>query len=167
MPDLKYVSINCHGSMIEVYAFLRPLWPFELPLDRWPTFCGAGDGFGDWIVPDTFHGECVSPACLQHDLDWILCENSISGFLRSNFRLYRNLRSLALPKLSGITRLRAELDCVIYFAAVSTVGKKFFKADPDDRIVVEDPLDHPTVQSKLRRLATVACLGFNDPGEKK
>lgn len=154
--------INCHGAMLEVCAFLRPLWPFDLPLDKWPTFCGAGDGIGDIIVPDSLHGCHIAPACFQHDIEFSVCPNTRAAFLAANWRFYRNLRALCVVQTSGIRRIRVEIDCLIYYAAVSTAGRKFFKASAIEKTVCVDPLKHPVVFSKLHRLAKVACLNLPD-----
>jgi len=60
---MKTVKIIRYGAQMEVADFLEHLMPDEpdLPLNMWPTFCGAGDGIGDRLVPDIIGGICISP----------------------------------------------------------------------------------------------------------
>lgn len=158
---MSHTTINCFGGIIEIPAFMRQLWPFEIPLEKWPSFCGTGDGMGDRIVPDTICGAWVQPACFVHDLDWAAGANSIWSEISSNWRLYRNLRSLCAAQLSGIKLWRAYARCLLYWAAVSTVGHVLFKAGELDRVVTDDPLDQPVVRDKIKRLARVS-IGMAD-----
>ena len=61
-----------HGVKYAMPDWLPALLPDEdeLPLPAWPTFCGAGDSFGDWIVRDRICGQSVKIPCFIHDIGW-------------------------------------------------------------------------------------------------
>ena len=155
--------INYASAKLEIPTFLTDLWPHALHPADWPTFCGAGDGLGDRIVPDHICSVSVSPCCFEHDISWALAENSFAAFMKANLRLWLNLRSLVLANYNKklYPQVIVEWRCFGFFLAVSTVGKKFFKAGPEDRIVTADPFDHPIVRARLHRLARVV---FKIPG---
>jgi len=48
---MNFVKISYWGADLTIPDFLEPLWPHDLPPEAWPTFCGAGQGWGDAIVP--------------------------------------------------------------------------------------------------------------------
>lgn len=146
---MDHVAIIYAGAVLEIPAFLEPLWPHDMPLHHWPTFCGAGVGIGDWIVPDRISGVHVGPACLAHDLDWAIGDGSKKHWLASNERFGRNLKSLVRAQVADEDILSSALeDCDIYRIAVSSpVGWCLY--DPCGT----DPYTNPVVKSKLKRLA--------------
>lgn len=154
----RHVKIRYAGATLTIPEWLAPLWPYDLPLNRWPSFCGAGDGVGDAIVPESIRGVRVSPACFIHDVDWATSPDTISEFLASNFRLARNIRALILA--SSLPWWKKELAVVraytLWLGGVTTIGALCF--DPLGESFV-DPLDNPVVQEKLHRLA-LARLGI-------
>lgn len=160
---MNHVEINYRGTALLVPGWLKPLWPYDLPLHRWPSFCGAGNGFGDWIVPEHTSGVCLSPACFIHDIDWASSPDTIYEFFASNWRFFLNIRSAVLA--SSLPWWRREFAVVkayvIWFTAVSTVGALCF--DPLGESFV-NPLDNPEVQAKLRRLAKARVQWQKDVG---
>ncbi len=153
----EYVRIEYHGAELEVHDWLVPLLPTEedLPLHRWPTFCGAGDGLGNWMVPDFIKGVNNAPPCLIHDIDFGLGKKDFILFLQANVRFVSNSRNLTLGNLHpDRSSWYAKLRCNIYGFAVATLG--WWAYEPIDL-----PWDkNPIVQDKLRRLAR-AKLGLN------
>ena len=150
-----YSYIRYHSIPLEVPCFLKSLWPYDFPLDQWPTFCGAGSGLGDMIVPDHIFGVQIAPACFIHDIDWSYLPNTEEAFHSSNFRLFNNLKAIIDTILSPPESHIAHVVCADYYVAVSTVGKEFFKKDPADQVTVTNPLNHLVVQEKLSRLQAV------------
>lgn len=155
---MKHCQINCHGAMLTIPEFLRPLWPYMLPLDKWPSFCGAGDGWGDRLVPEKVHGVCISPACFIHDVDWALSPDSVTGFLASNWRLLCNARALIMASNLPWWRKQMAVARVagLYLVAVSTVGTLYFDGllDGDEWDGIE--ISNPTVADRMRKLAKAA-----------
>ena len=147
---MKTVRITRYGAQLEVAEFLEYLIPDEddLPLTMWPTFCGAGDGIGDRIVPDTIDGICVSPVCLDHDCSWAISPNTYAAFQAANNRFFKNLVSFLWSRLDGWQLVRALGRCTLYYAAVSSwIGWRNFSP------AGEDPWSNPIVRDRLSRLA--------------
>jgi hypothetical protein len=166
---IKTAIIEYAGAKLEVPEFLVDIWPKDFQLKKWPTFCGAGDGLGDKIVPDHICGVRASCCCFEHDISWPLSANTFFAFMRCNMRFYRNLRALVLANYDKKkhSRFTVERRCFYFFAAVCTAGWKFFKVSPDDRVVTVDPFSHPVVKARLHRLARVyyGIPGFGPDGE--
>lgn len=153
---LNVSEINCHGAVLLAPSFLVDLWPHELPLKDWPTFCGAGDGVGDKLVPDTmcfnnwFGGHStayINPACFIHDITSAICDHTVEDFQFSNRLMLKNSISLVNSQLNFIHAWAARRRCVFYYRSVDVFGWFFFEPDG------VDPYSNPTVKSKLQRLA--------------
>jgi hypothetical protein len=93
---METTTVNYAGAELDVPLFIANDWPFDLPLTAWPSFCGAGKGFGDWVVPDVVCGVLSSCVCYEHDCSWAVAPVNFPGFLAANVRFYKNLRSLVL-----------------------------------------------------------------------
>jgi len=155
---MKRVKVKCGKAKLTAPAWLANIWPDDMPPEDFPTFCGAGSGWGDWLVPDKFWGVNGSASCLLHDLGWATSADTVSAFLAENWYLAKNIRAQVLA--SDIAWWRKELATIrawaLYFVAVSTFGA--FAFDPrskDD----ERPLDNPIVKARLKRLA-MAHIGL-------
>lgn len=136
------------GAILEVPDFLVDLWPHELPLSDWPTYCGAGDGLGDRIVPDSIWGARVCPACFIHDIDWAIADGSYRAFQAANNRFKRNLVALTDAQLYSQVRIAAKIRCNTYWLVVSSpVGWRNYEPSGSD------PYTNPVVKDKLFRLA--------------
>ena len=151
---MNYVKIACFGAILSVPEFLAPIWPYDLRPEEWPTFCGGGEGIGDRIVPDTIHGVSISPAGLVHDIDFAVLPKTFPSFMAANGRFFLN--SAALIMASDLTTwkmIRAlNRAMTAYLVAVSTVGVLFFTWFTD-RKESTDPINHPVVKSRLKKIA--------------
>lgn len=160
---MAHATIIYNKAKLTVPLWLESLWPHDLPMHRFPSFCGAGEGFGDMIVPEDIFGVCISPACFIHDVDWACSPDTISEFLAANFRFARNIRALILS--SSLTWWKKEIAVVraytFWLGAVTTIGALCF--DPLGESFTE-PLDNPEVQAKLRRLAKARIQWQKDVG---
>lgn len=156
--NLSYVKIQYFGAEIEIAEFLLHLWPDELALKDWPTFCGAGSGPGDWFVSDYICGVYVSPCCFQHDIDFSALDSTWGNFFNANMRLYLNLRAFVYANVDRkrYSNRRIEASCLKYFSGVMLFGWKHFKKKIDPQGA---PLEDKTVKEKLHRLAS-ATLGL-------
>ncbi len=94
----------------------------------YPSFCGAGDGIGDKIVPEYIGGMRCSHICHIHDDWWERCEATKLAFIRSNIAFGYNLITY-LSTGRGTLRERAwrVIKAAGYVAAVSTIGWGIFK----------------------------------------
>lgn len=150
---IKTTFIKVEGITLWVPSFLVDLWPREVPLAGFPSYCGAGSGIGDKIVPEYIWGLKVSAACFIHDILWAICPNTWAWFILSNLMFLFNLLSIIKFKShSFVGRIVRYSRAVWYFIAVSTIGKKCFKKDAEDKVIVDDPTDHPSVIAKFNRI---------------
>jgi hypothetical protein len=136
------------------------MFPEALPLQHWPTFCGAGNGFGDWIVPDWVKRVCISPECFVHDIDWAIADGSWRAFQAANNRFLKNLISRFLSGLNGWMLVRSLSWAVGYWFVVSSpVG--WLNYCPCGKAWDENPV----VREKLHRLIMAEinyCSGTDD-----
>jgi hypothetical protein len=157
---VKCVKVEYHGAVICVPYFLERMLPEALPLQHWPTFCGAGNGFGDRIVPDWVKRVCISPECFVHDIDWAIADGSWRAFQAANNRFLKNLISRFLSVLNGMMLVRSLSWAVGYWFVVSSpVG--WLNYCPCGKAWDENPV----VREKLHRLIMAEinyCSGTDD-----
>lgn len=68
--------------------------PIRFPhptFDGFPTYCGAGSGIGDLVVPDVIYEIPISVDCFIHDICWRYCEYTVADFNQSNLIFYENI----------------------------------------------------------------------------
>ena len=119
-----------------------PLFPStKYTYETFPVnYCGAGNGFGEKIVPDFIFGLSrflrifgldfsikISPACFVHDSDYESAPPEWQEFYDANDRLHENIEHIIEKKarneiLKDIARYRA----VTYRNAVDLKGKSVF-----------------------------------------
>ena len=146
---MKYIKIIYADAELEIPEFLKTLWPYGMLLKDWPTFCGAGSGLGDWIVPDKINHKIISPGCFIHDLDWAIADGSKQAWTESNHRFCRNIKNLVKAQIIDQDLLESAFeDCEVYRIMVSSpIG--WMNYDPCGT----DPWTNPVVKDRLRRLA--------------
>ncbi|SHH33037.1 hypothetical protein [Desulfofustis glycolicus] len=145
-------ALNVEGIELVMPVFLVQWWPHQLPLDRFPSFCGAGGGLGDALVPENCYGLPLSPACFVHDISWRVVEATWAGFHQGNSMfLHNNLAIINARSRFPLKQLRA-YRAVTYFNAVDTIGAKYFWDDKWQFGTYEDPLEDPIVLEKLARV---------------
>lgn len=142
-----YTTIDYRGATLEAPDWLAPLWPHDLHMDNWPSFCGAGEGVGDWLVPESLYGACISPACFIHDIDFACNPRTRSAFQSANNRFARNIEALVAVQLTGAQRYFATAGAVRYWFFVTMFGWKHFNPEGIN------PWQNKTVREKLNRLA--------------
>jgi hypothetical protein len=149
------VTIDFHGRRFMCPSWLVPLLPDEeeLPLKAWPTYCGAGDGFGDWIVRDKICGIPIPPVCLVHDVGWAVSKEDGEYFIRENWRFRHNLVAWVVPFLPWWRKPLGYISCYCYWLAVATIGQSMFAPSG------EDWATNPVVRDKIQRLNR-ACEGI-------
>ena len=103
----------------------------EMPyktIDEFGTYCGAGHGVGDWLVPDVFRGHVrISVCCFLHDVSWMLAERTMENFIGTNKMFRDNMLSVIDARVHDIQdHLAACQLAITYFGAVQTVGKHIF-----------------------------------------
>jgi hypothetical protein len=157
---MNRATITYHGADLSVPEFLVSLWPHDLPLKKFPSFCGAGDGIRDIIVPEKVRGAILSPACFIHDIDWALAPSrSVYHFIMSNVHFLFNNRALVEAQLRKGTAQRtiALHLCNLYaFAVTSPIGWRNYRPEG-----TSDWMENLVLKSKLKRLAE-ASLGISE-----
>ena len=108
--------IHYCGADLDIHPVLAKVWPYDLPPDQWPSFCGAGK-FGDWLITDSPCGVSASCVCADHDATWSTSENTKFAAIAGNFKLYKNLRAFLLVN-STKPRWWIESTCLWWFRGV-------------------------------------------------
>lgn len=148
-----YERINYLGASLEVQSWLKPLWPYDMQFDNWPSFCGAGEGIGDWLIPDGIDHADISPACFIHDMDFATLPRQWWPFQCANNRLYSNIVALVETQIVDKKKLSdAYSKARRYWIGVSVFGWWHFSPES------ENPWQNKTVREKLNRLAKAQLL---------
>lgn len=97
-------------------------------LKEFPSCCGAGDGIGNGLVPETMYGLLISAACHVHDKSYEEAEPVWSDFHSSNYMFLVNLLSIIRAKSANffMRRLRNRR-AMRYFTEVDEIGAIIFK----------------------------------------
>lgn len=96
-------------------------------IEDFPDCCGAGNGIGTILVPDTMYGLRVSPACYIHDYDFDKMPPTWEAFHIANSRFLHNLISIIqYTSDSNILRHVRLYRCVSYYNAVDSIGVRIF-----------------------------------------
>ena len=145
------VNIEHDGITLMVPTFIKDndLWPYQLPLQSWPSFCGAGEGLGDYIVPDHICGINISPACFIHDCEYAVNDHNWMAFYSANDRLRKNIKSIVDTKLHGHDRIAGHAIADEYYLAVMMFGWPNFTPDA----TIKNWFESKIMKSKLHRLA--------------
>ena len=138
--DLNYDSAFTEFTVTNIFSTKRsvlipivhPVEVFirERVLENYSSFCGAGSGLGDLIVPETIFGVRVSPACFVHDQMFDKAKPLQMDLLVSNAVFMTNLNSLIvqmsrMSKFNPLYHLRM-YRMTTYFDAVNTIGSEIF-----------------------------------------
>jgi hypothetical protein len=126
MKTKEYIFKGPNDKSISIVAPADIGFPFDNPID-YPDCCGAGQGIGEKIVPETIWGVRVSLACFIHDDMWNRGEKSWSNFHQSNSIFLKNIISIiqAYSKSQLLKRLRL-YRAVTYYNAVDDLGRDIF-----------------------------------------
>ncbi len=120
MKQLRYFGITYLTP--DNFEFL------DKDIDMYPSFCGAGSGIGDKVVPETIGGMRCSHICHAHDESWDDANDTLNGFVLSNAIFGFNLMVyLASGKGNWFKKSWRMFKGSLYVAAVSTIGWKIFK----------------------------------------
>lgn len=98
-------------------------------LQDFPDCCGAGEGFGEKVIPDKILGLNISAACDIHDDCFGCGEPTWADFHQSNSVFFRNIYKIIRTKSSNrfIGTLRV-ISASVYFGAVDTVGSIVYRS---------------------------------------
>lgn len=126
IETVQTIIYNARGVAIKLVSPLGFI-DENLVVEDYDTYCGAGKGFGDIIIPDTMWGLNISPACAIHDEMWKVAPPTWEAFHASNSIFLRNIISLIVSqsKSKFLKRLRL-YRAVTYYNAVDSVGQNIF-----------------------------------------
>jgi hypothetical protein len=129
-------------------------WPRSLRLAEFPNFCGAGDGFGELVVPETFYGLSMRHVCFIHDITHSLFDPTREHWHLSNqIMLLNALNTIRTRTCFKIVRFLRNRRAMLYYDAVETeFGFACFTRRPggNQGEIDYDPTRDPTIINKLR-----------------
>ena len=131
MDTKLYMFFTNDGRAIKLIAPTAIEFPsFELDYYKTISKCGAGEGLGDKIVPETILGLRVTLACYIHDFMWALSDATWADFHYSNSVFLSNINTIILnlsfdSNINIVKNFRM-YRAVTYFNAVDTVGADVF-----------------------------------------
>ncbi len=126
MQTKIYTFTGPQGTEVPIVAPVGIEFP-SMFLADYSSYCGAGKGFGDILVPETMWGLTITIACYVHDHMWEMCLPTWEAFHFSNSVFLRNILSCIRnqSKSSMLKRLR-NYRAVTYYNAVDSFGKEIF-----------------------------------------
>jgi len=105
-------------------------------LEDFESYCGAGDGIGDWLIPETMFWLKVSASCWVHDKMWSTANGSWEDFHYANSVFIHNLISIiSYQSKSTILKHARMYRAVTYFNAVDSIGASIYMAMHKDKIL--------------------------------
>lgn len=131
METKLYTFYSVDGVELRIIAPVDIEFPsFKMEYYDTITKCGAGEGIGDAIVPETILWLRVTLACYVHDHMWELSEATWKDFHHSNAVFLSNLITIILQmsdssKVNILKNFRM-YRAVTFFNAVDTIGADIF-----------------------------------------
>ncbi|MCK4500495.1 hypothetical protein KAU11_08350 [Candidatus Babeliales bacterium] len=131
MKTKLYKFYADNGAVVRMIAPDTIEFPsFQLEYYKTISRCGAGEGIGDTLVPETIWGLTVTLACYIHDYMWELADATWTDFHYSNSVFLSNIITL-VTELSHPTRVNVLKNIrlyrsVTYYSAVDTFGADIF-----------------------------------------
>jgi len=124
---VKTAAINLNNTTLVIPVELAYLGEKLLERARECTYCGAGEGIGDLVVPEHILGCRVTLACLIHDKSWDLAEANWADFHQSNGMFIRNMNAIINEySANRYTAFLRRQVAAVYFDAVESVGARVF-----------------------------------------
>ena len=140
MPDGLIIQM-WEGMGLQVTEPMVPLFPPCSYADFPTRYCGAGNGWGERMVPDYIFSATrflpkpfniaikISPACFIHDLDFRFAAPTWEAFHAANARLFANINAIADKQSEhypSALRRQALRYSEIYGHSVDTIGRPVF-----------------------------------------
>jgi len=128
MKTKIYEFIGPKQQIIKIVAPENIEFP-SMFINDYGSYCGAGKGFGDIMVPEKIWGLPITIACYVHDIMWEMADGTWEAFHSSNAIFIRNILSCirALSTSGCLKRLR-NYRAVTYYNAVDKFGPNIFWA---------------------------------------
>ncbi len=121
---MKTKKILIQGVLLEVpIQYVPP----HGRLDSFKNCCGAGDGWGEKLVPDTIWGLNISCACHIHDFSWEIADATTEDFKQTNTMFINNIRAIIDARsANSFMRSLRSYRAVTYYLAVEELGDEGF-----------------------------------------
>jgi len=131
MKTKAYVFYTTDGTELHITAPVDIEFPsFKMEYYDTITKCGAGNGIGDRLVPETIFWLRVTLACYIHDYMWELSDATWKDFHHSNAVFLSNLITIILkmsaPNKVNVLKILRMYRAVTFFNAVDTIGAGIF-----------------------------------------
>lgn len=129
------------GILFEAPSYIAESFPMQFNYENFPAcYCGAGNGFGERIIPDYIFGPTrffkflgldisikISPACWIHDKDFEGAAPTWEEFTEANKRFVHNISEIIdVHARNGWVKARALYRPVTYRNAVDSFGRYVF-----------------------------------------
>lgn len=118
---MRFVDATFDSLVLRV-----PVMPNGKPWDEWagpdirdyPTRCGAGEGIGDKIVPDTIYFLPISVACDIHDICWQIAPATEYARKESDYVFLYNMLTIIEAESNWFMRALRNQRAMVYYNAV-------------------------------------------------
>ena len=114
-----------YGYVMRVPAFLESVYP-SIKYDEIPRFCGAGNGIGELVVPDSILGVNIRLACFYHDLCWAIAPPNWGNFHISNSAFRDNIDYILEAESNKFMLFIRRHLGLNYFESVDVFGPSIF-----------------------------------------
>lgn len=136
MNTKVFCLTGAKGNNVPIIAPKDIKFPTEY-LSDFDTYCGAGEGIGDWAVPETLFFLKVSAACYVHDKMWEMADGSWADFHYSNSVFLSNLIAIISHESdSTVLKHMRMYRAVTYFNAVDSIGASIYASQHRDKVNV-------------------------------
>ena len=95
-------------------------------IDDYPSYCGAGSGIGDLIIPETLLRLRISPACHIHDISWELAGPTEEELLEANRTFLTNILAIVEPRSNWFIEFPRQQLAMVYYSTVNSKKNDIF-----------------------------------------
>ena len=126
--EVETTTVEFDGVILVVPVINgKPMEFIHKTFSGYPSKCGAGQGIGDLIVPETWFGLRASAICHIHDTDFEIAPPTWMAFHALNYRFIRNsLELIRVKSANAVTRTLRNYRATTYFNAVDSIGADIF-----------------------------------------
>lgn len=126
MNTKQFILKGSRGQDVLLIAPENIVFPTYL-IEHFPHCCGAGEGIGDLLVPESVFGVIISAACFIHDFMWDNMTPSWEYFHASNSIFRTNMSSIINTESGNcLSRKLRMIRIMEYYEAVDHVGAIIF-----------------------------------------
>ena len=122
--------------------------PMEYPydtLEAFDSYCGAGNGVGNWVVPESIFAIPIKHCCFTHDTMFEIGEPTWQDFWQSN-KVFRQNIVRTIEALEPVDQRKDKYHedryyraDTYYMAVNSDLGRFFYKRKKGVKRLIYDP----------------------------